>query len=186
MEPDTMNRLPLRNQHQFLSFRQLSLSIIQGLFITAGCLEQGTILCKPEGNHYALWLSLRCCFSNILLTLVNRSFRYSIRQTIFYKNNLMYLILSITTIFIFLILNVPYLRGVFNLEMISLNQILLTFFVALIAVGWIEVWKLIEKNITNLYLLPSYYKLTEIIIYASVIVFLCLDIKQHCLNIETE
>lgn len=148
MEPGTMNRLPLRNQHQFLSFRQLSLSIIQGLFITAGCLGAGYYFMQTGENEKTVRtvVFITLLFSNILLTLANRSFRYSIRQTILYKNNLMYLILSITTIFIFLILNVPYLRGVFNLEMISLNQILLTFFVALIAVGWIEVWKLIRKE----------------------------------------
>jgi Ca2+-transporting ATPase len=147
IEPGTMNRLPLRNQHQFLSFRQLSLSIIQGLFITAGCLGAGYYFMQTGENEKTVRtvVFITLLFSNILLTLANRSFRYSIRQTILYKNNLMYLILSITTVFIFLILNIPYLRGVFNLEMISFNQILLTFSVAFIAVGWIEVWKLIRK-----------------------------------------
>lgn len=148
MEPGTMNRPPVKNHYRFLSFRQLSLSIIQGLLITAGCLGAGYYFMQIGESEKTVRTIVftTLLFSNIFLTLANRSFKYSFWQTIGYKNNLMYLILSVTTIFIFLILYVPYMRGIFNLELISVKQILITIAVALISVGWIEIWKISRKH----------------------------------------
>jgi Ca2+-transporting ATPase len=83
MEAGTMNRPPRRIGQTFLSFRQLILSLVQGLVITAGCLGIGYHYLQqqatPEVVRTVIFITL--LFSNVWLTLVNRSFVYSILQT---------------------------------------------------------------------------------------------------------
>ncbi len=58
--------------------------------ITAGCLGIGYYFIQQGSNddvtRTVIFITL--LFSNIFLTLVNRSFKYSILKTITYKNNL--------------------------------------------------------------------------------------------------
>lgn len=90
MEPGTMQRNPLRSGTTFLSFKQLLLSITQGLMITTGCPGIGYYYMQ-QGNDETIVRSvifITLLFSNIFLTLVNRSFVYSVFKTLSYKNNL--------------------------------------------------------------------------------------------------
>lgn len=148
MEPGTMQRPPRKAGANFLSLKQLSMSILQGLVITAGCLGIGYYFMQQGDNNAAIrsiiFITLLCC--NLLLTLVNRSFVYSIFKTLTYKNNLVPLITGITLAFIAAILYVPFIRNLFNLHPLTFTEILTCIAVAMASTLWIEIWKLLKRN----------------------------------------
>ncbi|NCU04417.1 MAG: cation-translocating P-type ATPase, partial [Chitinophagaceae bacterium] len=148
MEPGTMNRPPRKMGATFLSLKQLAMSIVQGLMITAGCLGIGYYYMQTgsaeEMIRTVIFITLLC--SNIFLTLVNRSFRYSVFQTIRYKNNLVLLILSFTVVFIAALLYVPFLQHLFRLQSLTAPTLLTCIAVALVSTCWIELWKLLRRS----------------------------------------
>ena len=80
----------------FFNAKKLSTSILQGLMITAG-----TLLCYQYAvqqgfseAHTRIMVFTTLIAANIFLTLVNRSFYYSIFTTMRYKNNLVLLIIK--------------------------------------------------------------------------------------------
>ncbi len=143
MEPGTMQRKPLIMGTSFLSFRQLSMSLFQGLFITGGCLLLGFYYLQHQASNETVrtFIFITLLFSNIFLTLINRSFRFTILKTISYKNNLVIVILLFSMLMIFLFLFVPYLRSIFGLSLLSFSEIFICILVALISTIWIEVFK---------------------------------------------
>src|SRR5690606_35750752 len=90
MEKNTMLQKPRKMTETFLNFKELSISIIQGLIITAGVLfmyyhavQNG----QNEETTRAMVFS-NMIFANIFLSLVNRSFVYSLFESIRNKNKL--------------------------------------------------------------------------------------------------
>jgi len=148
MEPGTMQRSPRKMGATFLSLKQLSQSIIQGIMITAGCLGIGFYYLQQGANDTTIRtvIFVTLLFSNIFLTLVNRSFVYSVFKTLAYKNNLVPLIASITLLFIAALLYVPFIRDLFRLHSLSLPEIATCIGVALLGTFWIEVWKFVKNK----------------------------------------
>ena len=148
MEPGAMHRPPRKMGATFLSFRQLMISIIQGLVITAGCLGIG-YYCMQQGNsetNIRTVIFITLLFSNVFLTLVNRSFVYTIFTTFRYKNNLVPIITGITLLCIAALLYVPFMRQLFNLQLLHYTEILWCILVAMASTLWMEIWKLIKMN----------------------------------------
>jgi Ca2+-transporting ATPase len=85
-------------------------------------------------------------FSNIFLTLVNRSFVYSVFKTITYKNNLVPLIIGITLVFIAMLIYVPFVRDLFRLNTLPVTVIITCIVVALVSTLWIDLWKLLKTK----------------------------------------
>ncbi len=140
MEAGTMQRPPRKPGANFLSLRQLSLSMVQGLFITAGCLGTGYAYLQTghdEGQVRTV-IFITLLFSNVFLTLVNRSFRYTLFTTLRYPNPLVPLIIGITLGFIAIVLFVPPVRGLFGLTVLPLHDLLVCLLVAIIATCWLE------------------------------------------------
>ena len=148
MEPNTMNRPPLKLGTTFLSFSQLTISIIQGLIITSGCLGLGYYYLTngSSENIVRTIVFTTLLFSNIFLTLINRSFIYSVFKTIKYKNILVPFITALTLALIFILIYVPFARNLFELNLISINQIMLCFVVAIISTFWIEPIKFLKRK----------------------------------------
>lgn len=143
MEPNTMSRPPRRLSSTFLSGKQLTVSIAQGLMITIGCLGVGYFFILhdyPETFVRSL-IFITLLFSNIFLTFINRSFNYSILKTIRYKNYLIPLVTGITFLFILCSLYIPFFRNLFNLKPIRVYYLLLCIVVALASTIWIEFTK---------------------------------------------
>jgi len=106
MEPNTMLQKPKPLTTTFFNWSELSISIIQGLCITAGTLfvYQYSVL---NGFNEALTRTMTFTVlitANIFLTLINRSFYYSFLTTLRYKNNMVLLIIFITVAIVGLIL----------------------------------------------------------------------------------
>jgi P-type Ca2+ transporter type 2C len=148
MEPGTMQRKPLRLGTSFLSFKQLLLSIIQGLMITAGCLGIGYYYMQQGSDETSIRtvIFITLLFSNIFLTLVNRSFVYSVFKTIRYKNNLVPLITGITLAFIAVLLYVPFVQNLFRLNTLPPATIGTCAGIALVSTLWIDLWKLLKTK----------------------------------------
>jgi Ca2+-transporting ATPase len=148
MEPGTMQRPPRKAGATFLSLKQLTVSIIQGMMITAGCLGIGYYYMQQGSDEATIRtvIFITLLFCNILLTLVNRSFVYSVFKTLTYKNNLVPLIIGITLLFIAALLYLPFVRNLFSLHLLSLREIATCISVAMISTLWIEIWKLLRQK----------------------------------------
>lgn len=143
MEKNTMIQKPKALTTTFFNWRELSVSIIQGLVITAG-----TLLAYQYAvtNGYNEALTRTMTFStlivaNIFLTLINRSFYYSILTTLKYKNNLVNLIICITLVLVGLLIYVAPLAKFFGFETLNISQLLICLAIGFLSVIWFEVVK---------------------------------------------
>ncbi|MDZ4709082.1 MAG: cation-translocating P-type ATPase [Saprospiraceae bacterium] len=148
MEPGIMNRPPLKRGKSFLSLSHLSISIIQGLVITAGCLGIGYYYMQLGESDTTIRtiIFITLLFSNIFLTLVNRSFEYSVFKTLAYKNNLVPLIIAFTLIIIVALLYLPYMQQLFKLTALPFPVVIVCIGVALGSTFWIEIWKALKPK----------------------------------------
>lgn len=143
LEKGTMLNPPRKITFSFMTFRQLFLSIMQGLFITMGCLGLGYYYMQAgEDNttvRTVIFITLLIC--NIFLTQLNRSFFFSVFQTIRYRNRLVPAVIAVTILFIVCMLYIPAVRQLFSLNMISSRMLLISVSVALLCTCWVEVVK---------------------------------------------
>ena len=146
MEPGTMQRLPKKTGAGFLSLKQLTMSIVQGIIITAGCLGIGWYYMQQGNNDATIRtiIFITLLFSNIFLTLVNRSFKYTVFTTLRYKNNLVPLIIVVTLLFIAATLFIPWVGNLFRLNALSLPMLTTCIVVAIAGTFWIDIWKLLK------------------------------------------
>jgi Ca2+-transporting ATPase len=148
IEKNTMTQPPRLASDNFFNWKELTTSIIQGLCITAGILF---IYQYATHQQYDEAITRSMVFTtliaaNVFLTLVNRSFYYSILTTLAYKNNLVILIISITILITALLLFVAPLRNFFHFAPLTLLQLILTIFIGFISVIWYEVVKWRKRN----------------------------------------
>lgn len=151
MEKNTMSQRPKAFTTSFFNWKELSTSILQGLIITAGILF---VYQYSVQNGYDEALTRTMCFTvlitaNIFLTLINRSFYYSIFTTLRYKNNLVLFIVFITIAIVGLILYVKPLTAFFQFETLNWPQLLMCITIGFISVIWFELVKLIKRTKTN-------------------------------------
>jgi len=148
MEPGLMRQLPRKLGASFLSLRQLAISIFQGLVITTACLGIGYyFMWQGEDEGYVRTvIFITLLFSNIFLTLSNRSFVHTIFKTIQYKNNLVGIIISITLFFIAIILYLPFVKDLFMMDSITPMALLGCILVSMVGVWWIELFKLVRQR----------------------------------------
>jgi Ca2+-transporting ATPase len=143
MERNLMLLQPRPFTNTFFKLKEVTISIIQGLVITAGLLfvYQYCVAtnCSESATRTVVFLTL--ISSNIFLTLTNRSFYYSIFTTLKYKNNLVLMIISVTILITASLLFVPLFAAFFQFERVSGFQIGLSILVGLVSVLWIEIYK---------------------------------------------
>ena len=145
MEKNTMTQPPRPFTSTFFSWKELSLSILQGLFITAGTLF---IYQYSVQNAYNESLTRSMVFTtliiaNVFLTLVNRSFYYSIFTTMKYKNDLVLWIIGATIAITGLLIYVHPFADFFEFEHLNIAQLGICIGVGFVSVIWIELvkWK---------------------------------------------
>ncbi len=148
IEAGTMLRAPRKMGSTFLNFSQLSISLLQGLFITAGCLGIGyySIYKNMPETYTRTLVFITLLFCNILLTLLNRSFNQSIFRTIRYKNNSVLLMVGITLMFMVALLYVPGIRDMFGLQFLPVKSILVCLIIGIVCTGWIELYKIFKPS----------------------------------------
>ncbi len=148
MEKNTMIQAPRPFTATFFNWKELAVSVLQGLIITAGTLS---------AYQYAVWQGMDeaatrtmiftvLIAANIFLTLVNRSFYYSIFTTIQYKNNLVPIIIMITIAITGVLLYVKPLTTFFLFEHLSITNLSISIGIGFLSVIWYEVVKLIKRS----------------------------------------
>ncbi|MDE3251347.1 MAG: cation-translocating P-type ATPase, partial [Bacteroidota bacterium] len=148
MEKNTMLQPPRSLSSTFFSWRELGTSIVQGLMITAGTLvtyqyavQKGLDEAATRTMVFTVLIS-----ANIFLTLVNRSFYYSVLTTMRYRNNLVILIIAITLLITGLLLFVPPLTRFFDFAGIDTRDLLFSMCAGFVSVIWYEGIKMYKRS----------------------------------------
>ena len=148
MESNLMLLKPRPFTTTFFNFKEILMSIIQGLVITAGllfvyqyCVRTG---CTEAVTRTTIFLTI--ISANVFLTLANRSFYVSIFTTIRYRNNLVPMIIGITLAITALLLYVPAFSRFFLFDVVSGTQLGMSILVGLVSVLWIEVYKWFRRR----------------------------------------
>ncbi len=148
IEKNTMNKHPRPFTSTFFNWKELSTSIVQGSLIAAGTLIAYQYAIH---QHYDEALTRTLVFitliaANIFLTLVNRSFHYSVITTLKYKNNLIGLIIGITIFITALLVYTPPLNKFFGFEVVNMQQLTISSGIGFVSVIWYELVKLFRRS----------------------------------------
>lgn len=148
MEKNLMEQKPRPFTTTFFNIKELITSIIQGLVITLGVLliYQFSVHAGNNENVTRTMVFTTLISANIFLTLINRSFHYSILTTIKYKNNLIPLIIGITIALMVLLFLFPPLTRFFEFDQLSVVQICWSALAGFVSVIWYEGIKWINRR----------------------------------------
>jgi Ca2+-transporting ATPase len=121
---------------------------VQGLAITIGTLGTYQYAISQNLNERSTraMVFTTLIIANVVLTLVNRSFYYSIITTFKYKNNLVLLIIAITLGITSLILFIKPFSKFFEFESLSFYQLSFCLIVGSLSVIWYEGVKLWKRK----------------------------------------
>jgi Ca2+-transporting ATPase len=147
LEKNSMTQPPRQLTTTFLQWRELSISIVQGLVITGGTIG---LYQYAVANGYNEVLTRSMVFTalvvaNIFLTLTDRSFYYSIFTAMRYRNNLMVIALSVTIALLVALLYIPVINTFFGFVPLSVMHIGIAAAVGFVSVIWFELFKLIRR-----------------------------------------
>jgi Ca2+-transporting ATPase len=143
LEKNSMLQKPRVITNTFFKFKELSLSIFQGLAITAGTLFMYQ-LAVQKGYSEEMTRSLvftTLIFANVFLTLVNRSFYFSVLNTLRNKNVLLRIVIIATIALLAMILYIPSITAFFKITSLSGIQLLWSVATAFVSVIWFEIYK---------------------------------------------
>ncbi len=150
-EKNTMLIPPRPLTATFLSLKEMTISIIQGLVITAGVLfmyQYGIFNGYDEAGVRTLSFTT-LVLANIFLTLSNRSFYYSMFTEMRNRNPLMIYIILFTFLVLMLMLYIHPVSGFFKIRSLSPNELLICSIAAIVSVGWFEIWKWLKRTKRN-------------------------------------
>ncbi|MBL0134134.1 MAG: cation-translocating P-type ATPase [Chitinophagaceae bacterium] len=153
MEENTMQQPPRPFTVSFFNMKELTTSIIQGLMITVGTLAayQYSVSQDYNENLTRTMVFTVLIVANIVLTLVNRSFYYSIIHTLGYKNRMVPQIILITIAITALLIFIKPLASFFDFETMTLPQLLVCIGIGLLSVIWYEAVKWLKRRKTGLH-----------------------------------
>ena len=148
LEKDSMKRKPRPMTETFLNWKELSTSIIQGIIITLGLLFVYQYTYQLGGNEEKTraMVFTTLIFSNVWLSLTNRSFYYSLWSSFRNKNNLMVYVTVLTLVILFAILYIQPISLFFKVTSLNLNELGIAMLVAILSVLWFEVYKCIKRR----------------------------------------
>ncbi|WP_081212232.1 cation-translocating P-type ATPase [Salegentibacter sediminis] len=142
-EKNSMRQKPRPFTTTFFNGKELTLSIIQGLIITLGCLfiYQYAVENAFDENTTRTMVFSGLISANIFLTLVNRSFYYSAWETLKYRNILVPLIIGVSVIITGIIIYFPFFSRFFDFDKLSFHQLGFSIIVGFLSVIWFEAFK---------------------------------------------
>lgn len=148
IEKNSMQKAPRKMSVTFFSIKELFLSIVQGLVITIGCLGLGYYFMKEgyDEKYIRTVIYSTLIFSNLFLTLVNRSFVYSVITTLRYPNKLLPIVLILSLVVLALSLYLPAVRAIFEFTALDGVAVLWSLITAFVAVMWVEIYKALKPT----------------------------------------
>jgi Ca2+-transporting ATPase len=148
LEKNVMIQKPRPLTNTFFSWRELSVSIVQGLAITIGILFIYQYS-RHQFNNEAVTRTMvfvTLIAANIFLTLVNRSFYYSVVTTIRYKNAMVPAIIAITAILTICFILIEPASAFFQFTTLSISQAFGAVLTGIVSVLWFEIVKLYKRR----------------------------------------
>ncbi|SFN77550.1 cation-translocating P-type ATPase [Salegentibacter flavus] len=147
-EKNSMQKKPRPFTSTFFNGKELTVSIIQGLIITLGCLFIYQFAVENGFNENTTRTMVFSCLisANIFLTLVNRSFYYSAWETLKYKNILVPLIIGISVLITGIIIYIPFFSRFFDFEKLNFQQLGFSIIIGFISVIWFEGFKYYRRK----------------------------------------
>ena len=149
IEKNAMKQPPRLITDTFLNWRELTVSIIQGLVITIGVLFVYQFTVSSGGNEEKTrgMVFTTLIFANILLSFANRSFFYSIFESLKNRNLLLNVITVAILVLLFAILYIKPISRFFKVSALSIPELGITLLVAMVSVLWFEVYKLVKRKL---------------------------------------
>jgi Ca2+-transporting ATPase len=147
-EKNIMNLKPRKMTDSFINASELTESILQGLIITLGLflVYHLTTLSGGSEQKTRAVVFTTLILANILLSFVNRSFHYSIIETIQNKNVLLFGVSAIAVALLLAILYIQPLSDFFKVTTLTLLEFSLSAIIAVISVAWFEIYKWIKRR----------------------------------------
>ena len=147
MEKGAMLQKPRKMTDTFLNWKELAISIVQGLMIATGVLFAYQYAVQNGGDEPTTraMVFTTLIFANILLSLTNRSFKYSIWDSFRYQNKLFPIVIGATLVLLFAILYIPFIASFFHVVPLNLKQLSIAFVIAFVSVLWFEVYKWLKR-----------------------------------------
>ncbi len=144
MEKNTMFQRPRSFSTTFFNWRELSTSMIQGIMITVGTLATYQYAISQGANEQLTRTMVFACLiaANISLTLINRSFFYSVFTVITYRNNLVPFIIGLTLVISGALIYWAPLALFFGFEPLTVFELLVSTLAGFVSVAWYEFVKL--------------------------------------------
>ncbi|GGC33069.1 ATPase [Parapedobacter defluvii] len=148
MERNAMQRPPRIMTDTFLNGRELTISIVQGLVITAGVLFAYQLAVQTGGDEAKTrtLVFTTLIFANILLSFVNRSFFYSVFERLRSRNRLLTGITVLVLVILFAILYVAPLSRFFDVTPLRVTELGICLVIASVSVLWFEFYKLFRRK----------------------------------------
>jgi P-type Ca2+ transporter type 2C len=150
MEKNTMTQPPRPFTTTFFNAKELAGSMLQGLVIAIGVLTTYQVAVQHGCNEAATktMVFIALITANIFLTLVNRSFYYSMFTTTRYKNYLVPAIIGTTILISALILFIDPLTSFFEFQRLAGWQFAVSCLLGFSAATWYELvkWYTRSKN----------------------------------------
>ena len=147
IEENLMRQKPRPFTTTFFHFHELNTSIIQGLAITVatlGIYQLSADYFNTEATTRTM-VFITLISANIFLTLVNRSFFYSVFTTLRYRNHLIFLIIGITIALTLSILFITPVMEFFQFTRLTSLQSAIAVFSGSVSVLWFELFKFYRR-----------------------------------------
>src|SRR5690606_25430754 len=148
MEKNTMSQPPRAMSNTFLSWRELGISLVQGIMIAIGVLFVYQYTAQNGGTEEktrAMVFST-LIFANILLSFANRSFFYSILESFKNRNPLLVGISVLVLTLLFVILYVNPVSLFFKVTALNIHELGLCLLIAAASVLWFELYKFVKRR----------------------------------------
>jgi len=147
-EEGDMHHLPRKPGDTFFTSRELGRSLLQGIAISFVILwlYHSDMVSGASAEQIRTRSFTVLVFSNVLLTLANRSFLLSFWKTLFVPNRLLWFMLSLTVGLLFIAIYIPAVRDIFSFYKISGKEIAFCFLVAIPGVLWVEGLKMYRRK----------------------------------------
>ncbi|WP_394345075.1 HAD-IC family P-type ATPase [Gillisia hiemivivida] len=143
IEKDIMIKKPRPISTTFFNWKELTISVLQGLVITLGVLGiyQFSVSSGYDESTTRTMVFTTLISANIFLTFINRSFYYSLLTTFKYVNKLIPIIIGITIGITLMLLFITPVTKFFEFQSLNVFQIMISVTTGLISVIWYELVK---------------------------------------------
>ncbi|HEQ71634.1 MAG TPA: cation-translocating P-type ATPase, partial [Spirochaetia bacterium] len=147
-ERDIMSRPPRTRSERLFNGRALLFSVLQGTVALAVvvAVHQTALVLGQTVKEARTLTFITLIFSNLFLILTNRTWTVTIFRSLTVKNTALPWVLFGAVIFLFLVIYLPFLRGLFGFAFMHVDDFLLAAGAGILSVVWFEALKLFLRR----------------------------------------